>query len=394
MKTVQVSDYTYHLPEDRIAAFPLPQRDTSRLLIYSKGSISHRHFFNLPEALPEHATLFFNNTKVIPARLHFTKDTGAHIEIFLLNPLQPADVPQAMQSIGRCSWKCTIGNLKRWKKDTALTKLLDNILVRASLTDEVNHVVEFSWDASISFAEVIQRMGEIPLPPYIHRKPEMSDKERYQTIYSQHEGAVAAPTAGLHFTEAVMKDLGQKGIDVDFLTLHVGAGTFQPIKTEDASLHNMHSEQIIINRQNIENLLRPGRFKVAVGTTSMRTLESLYWYGVRLLKNPELPFLVEQNDPYQMEGTLPATSEALECVLSSMKEKKQNEISGYSSIYIMPGYTFRVCDALITNFHQPGSTLILLVAAFAGTDWKRIYQEALTHGYRFLSYGDSSLLIP
>lgn len=394
MKPIQIKDYTYHLPEERIAVFPLAQRDTSRLLFYHKGNISHQRFFNLPELLSSNTTLFFNNTKVIPARLHFTKETGAQIEIFLLNPHQPSDVPRAMQSAGSCSWKCTIGNLKRWKKGTTLRKQVDSVTVEAVLTDDANNVVEFSWSSTHTFAEIIQLLGEIPLPPYIHRKPDVSDKERYQTIYSYHEGAVAAPTAGLHFTEAVMDALRRKGVTFDFLTLHVGAGTFQPIKTEDASEHQMHSEQIVIRKENVEALLQRDRFRVAVGTTSMRTLESLYWYGVKLMHDPQAPFIIDQHDPYEATETLPASSEALERVLMSMKERGQTEISGYSSIYITPGYTFRICEGLITNFHQPGSTLVLLVAAFTGGDWKKIYHEAMENEYRFLSYGDSSLLIP
>lgn len=394
MNTIQIKDYTYDLPGEKIALFPLSQRDQSKLLVFRDGNISHRQFYNLSELLPANSLLFLNDTKVIPARLHFTKDTGAQIEIFLLNPHEPGDVHHAMQSAGKCSWKCMIGNLKRWKQGMTLKKSGIGYTINATLTDLQENIVEFSWPSSDSFAEVIHLAGETPLPPYIHRKPEKEDTERYQTVYSHHEGAVAAPTAGLHFTGTVMQALKNKGIMLDFLTLHVGAGTFQPVKTGDALKHIMHEEQIIVKQQNLENLLEADKFTVSVGTTSVRTLESIYWYGVKLSVDPEASFNIGQNDPYLVNRKLPSAEEALGNVLSYMKRNALTEIRGNSSIYIVPGYSFKICDALITNFHQPGSTLMLLVAAFIGNDWKKIYQEALSHNYRFLSYGDSSLLIP
>jgi S-adenosylmethionine:tRNA ribosyltransferase-isomerase len=393
MSDLNTRDYTYLLPEEKIAQFPLAQRDHSRLLFYNQGEINHTYFHALPGLLPGNSQLFFNDTKVIPARLRFTKDTGAQIEIFLLTPSEPADISQAMQAIECCSWKCTIGNLKRWKKDK-LVKKIDTISLEARLIDADQGIVQFSWNGGFTFAEIIDNAGEIPLPPYLNRKPEANDRDRYQTIYSHHQGAVAAPTAGLHFTDDVMKSLAARNIPSEFLTLHVSAGTFQPIKTENASAHTMHREQIILRRETMLKLLTPGKFNVPVGTTSMRTLESIYWWGTKLLQHPNSAFVIDQDDPYKQKNGHPSAPEALSAVKDYMDRNSIATISGYSSIYIRPGYSFKMCDALVTNFHQPSSTLILLVAAFVGEDWRKIYQEALTGNYRFLSYGDSSLLIP
>jgi S-adenosylmethionine:tRNA ribosyltransferase-isomerase len=393
MDFLNTKNYTYPLPEERIAQFPLTPRDQSKLLLYNNKEINHTYFYNLPDLLPENSHLFFNDTRVIPARLHFLKDTGAHIEIFLLAPHDPADIAQAMQSHGSCSWKCTIGNLKRWKRGVCLTKKINGLSLEAELSEPDPGIVRFKWTGNFSFAEVIDRAGEIPLPPYLNRKPEDDDRERYQTIYSQHAGAVAAPTAGLHFTDHVMASLQHRGIPYDFLTLHVSAGTFQPIKTEDATKHTMHREQIIL-RRDILAKLRKRKFNVPVGTTAMRTLESIYWWGVKLMQDEQSPFIIHQEDPYKnLDNSVPVEI-SLSAVERYMDQNKLSTVSGYSSIYIRPGYSFKMCDALITNFHQPSSTLILLVAAFVGDDWKRIYQEALDGNYRFLSYGDSSLLIP
>ena len=390
---MNTSDYTYTLPPDKIAAYPLPARDTSRLLVYKEKQISHSTFTLLGEHLPPNAFLFFNNTKVIPARLHFRKESGAHIEIFLLNPVRPSTLmSETMGATQRCAWQCTIGNLKRWTGG-ALEKKIGEVTLVASLGERESGVVEFSWKTGRTFAEIIHDAGETPLPPYIRRAPEASDSERYQTIYSRYEGAVAAPTAGLHFTPAVFETLKEKNIGHDFLTLHVSAGTFQPIKAGDPEKHVMHEEQIIISRVNVQNLLTPGRVITAVGTTSMRTLESLYWYGARLLADAGSVFSIGQRDPYTHQAPPPA-SDALGAVLEHMDKNQLDTLVGETSIFIKPGYTFRVCRALITNFHQPASTLILLVAAFVGDDWKKIYREALEKDYRFLSYGDSSLLVP
>jgi len=394
MMQLNTDDYTYSLTPDRIAVYPLDVRDQSNLLVYDKGQITHTKFNCLATHLPSRCFLFFNDTKVIPARLHFKKDTGAEIEIFLLNPIEPSPLMiQAMQAERTCSWKCTIGNLKRWKEGTVLSKDLSGISLEASLLDRNEGYVKFSWNTSDTFAEIVNRSGETPLPPYINRKSEITDRERYQTIYSHYEGAVAAPTAGLHFTPNVFETLKDKSIQTDFLTLHVSAGTFQPIKVRNAAEHTMHNEQIVIKRHNVENLLNNSCI-IPVGTTSMRTIESIYWYGVKLLSDPDAQLHINQVDPYDTRSELPTKEESLSAVLDYFDRYKLNEVTGQTAIYIVPGYHFKICKALITNFHQPGSTLILLVAAFIGHDWRRVYQAALDNNYRFLSYGDSSLLIP
>ncbi|HET6540702.1 MAG TPA: S-adenosylmethionine:tRNA ribosyltransferase-isomerase, partial [Chryseolinea sp.] len=390
---IDVNDYTYDLPQERIAQYPLAQRDQSKLLVYDRGIIHDEQFTNLAEHLPAGSSLFFNQTKVIPARLLFQKETGAVIEIFLLAPVTPSPLLlEAIQSSKTCSWKCVIGNLKRWTNNTSLSIKIGEIDLAATLQERHEKVVQFTWKGEFTFGDILQRIGNTPLPPYLKRSAEEIDKERYQTIYSAHEGAVAAPTAGLHFTPAVFDSLKKKNISTDFVTLHVSAGTFLPIKVKNALEHPMHEEQVVISRENIKNLLKATNV-VAVGTTSLRTLESLYWYGVKLMQDPTSTFRISQQYPYT-QNELPAAASALSAVLKHMDETNKNSITGETSIYIVPGYPFRVCQSLITNFHQPGSTLILLVAAFIGDDWKKIYGEALSKDYRFLSYGDSSLLIP
>ncbi len=393
MRELNINDFTYELPADRIALYPLEKRDQSKLLVYQQGKILHERFRSLVDFLPDNSLLFFNDTKVIPARLHFTKDTGAVIEIFLLHPVTPSSlVAEAMQAHTQSSWKCTIGNLKRWKDDV-LVKELGTSTLEARLLNREDGIVEFRWTENISFAEIITRSGETPLPPYLKRKPEGTDRDRYQTVYAHYEGAVAAPTAGLHFTEDVLQALKAKGIATDYVTLHVSAGTFQPVKVQNAAEHTMHNEQVLVSRNNINNLLQ-GKFNIPVGTTSMRTLESLYWFGVKLQNDPNAIFTIQQHDPYQSYTSLPSAQQALESIAAYMDRNQLDILTGETSIYIMPGYTFRICKGLVTNFHQPGSTLILLVAAFVGDNWKTIYQQALTNDYRFLSYGDSSLLLP
>jgi S-adenosylmethionine:tRNA ribosyltransferase-isomerase len=394
MDKLLTNDYFYELPQERIAVFPLDQRDQAKLLVYNNGQITHDTFTNLPARLPKNAFLFFNDTKVIPARLHFKKDTGADIEIFLLSPTSPSVIiSETMASNSGCRWLCTIGNLKRWTENLRLTKNQGEFVLTATLVDRNQGIVEFNWNTDISFAEVISATGQTPLPPYLRREPQTSDKQRYQTIYSHYDGAVAAPTAGLHFTETTFSELRTRNIAHDFLTLHVSAGTFQPIKAENANEHTMHQEQIVITRTNIENLLIKNRTTIPVGTTSMRTLESLYWYGTKLLNDSRAAFKIEQNDPYDRDST-PSREDALYAVIKKMNEMNSNQLIGETAIMIRPGYRFQICEALITNFHQPASTLILLVAALIGPDWKRVYKEALENNYRFLSYGDSSLLIP
>lgn len=390
-QTISINDFTYELPEERIALHPLPERDQSKLLVYQKGNIHHSNFSKLSEFLPANSILFFNNTKVIPARLIFKKETGAEIEIFLLDPVWPSPiVALAMNAKQKSQWHCTIGNLKRWKEDSKLKIKNSKVELNATLINREKAIVELEWTPSnLTFSEVVKIIGDIPLPPYINRKTETADKERYQTIYSKEDGAVAAPTAGLHFTENIFNSLKEKKTAFDYLTLHVSAGTFQPVKVQNASEHPMHEEQIIITRENVENLLKE-KTVVAVGTTSLRTMESIYWYGVKLSTDPTSKFLINQNDAYLLEPI--DKSKALNAVLKKMDDEKTDQLIGETSIYILPGYDFKTCDALITNFHQPGSTLMLLVAAFVGSDWRKIYGEALTKNYRFLSYGDSSLL--
>ncbi len=393
-KTVLIKDYWYGLPQDRIALYPLPERDKSKLLVYKDGAVHHSKFEQLLTFLPRQSTLFFNNTRVIPARLYFQKETGATIELFLLHPVSPrASAQQAMEAKESNRWVCTIGNLKRWSEGTKLNKSVEDITIQATLIDRETGEVEFNWaPPELTFAEIISRIGLTPLPPYLKRQAEQSDRLRYQTVYSQFEGAVAAPTAGLHFTDRILNELVSAGHKIEFLTLHVSAGTFQPVKVENAVEHPMHCEQVIATYQNIQELIASG-FTVAVGTTSMRTLESLYWYGVKLINDPKADFIINQFDPYHTSSPI-SKATALEAILTKMKNEELTVISGETSIMIMPGYHFKVTDGLITNFHQPGSTLMLLVAAFVGPDWKQIYEEALQNDYRFLSYGDSSLLIP
>ncbi len=391
-KMSDITDYYYDLPPEKIAIYPLPNRDDSKLLIYKNGVITHSHFRQLADFLPEKSFLFFNDTKVIPARMMFRKDSGAAIEVFLLSPVKPSSLfSEVMQSTSACTWTCAIGNLKRWKIDTSLLLPIPQGQLRATLRDR-SGVVDFSWDTGAPFAEVVQTVGETPLPPYIRRAAVADDRTRYQTIYSHWEGAVAAPTAGLHFTNNVLESLERNHVGHDFVTLHVSAGTFMPIKSEKIEDHVMHAEQIVVSRQNIENLLKEN-FIVSVGTTSMRTLESLYWFGARLLDDPNADFDIGQDEPYSRKVT-PDFTDALQAVLAHMSDCQQDRIVGQTSIFIRPGYKFRITDGLITNYHQPASTLILLVAAFVGDDWQTVYREALENDYRFLSYGDSSLLIP
>ena len=396
-----LTQFQYDLRDEHIARFPLPKRDASKLLVYKQGQISHRRFTDLPNLLPESCFLVFNNTKVIPARLHVRKPTGAVIELFLLNPFpNERPISQAMETTGRAVWQVMVGNRKRWKRDETIgtTFSTDNQLVTLSATwvDYEQSIVELSWQpAHLTFSEVIQRAGEIPLPPYLKRDATDADRATYQTVYSREEGAVAAPTAGLHFTPAVFENLAERGVNHDYLTLHVGAGTFQPIKTENIRQHLMHTEQVVYTRQNLENLLDHIDNIVAVGTTSMRALESLYWMGVKLLCKEENPFHLDQYVAYQLPSyQQPDVRESLGAVLNYMVTKEHYSIVAHTGIYITPGYGFKLCKGIITNFHQPGSTLILLIAALIGDDWKRVYTEALQHDYRFLSYGDSSLLLP
>jgi S-adenosylmethionine:tRNA ribosyltransferase-isomerase len=398
---IDPEDYTYDLPQDRIALFPLEERDHSKLLFYNQGKISHHVFSNISELLPSGSLLVFNNSRVIPARLHFRKSTGALIEILLLNPVTPSPLlTVALRARNTSIWKCMIGNLKKWHDDIPLIMNLfhngKEFELQARIADRENDLIALNWnESSLTLAEIIALAGKIPLPPYINREPVEEDKTRYQTVYSEIDGAVASSTAGLHFTKEILGDLRRKNYPLDFITLHVGAGTFQPIKSRNAFEHDMHSEQVIITGENLKNIINHEGPVIAVGTTSLRTLESLYWYGVKLIHRKETEFIIEKLEPYSYEEkNLPALNESISAIRHYMATEGLNSLTGETGIYILPGYTFRICKGLITNYHLPGSTLLLLIAAFAGNDWKRIYTEALMNDYRFLSYGDSSLIIP
>lgn len=399
---IHISDYNYPLPEERIAKFPIASRDHSKLLIYRHGEVGEDMFYNLPEYLPSGALMIFNNTKVIQARMHFRKQTGALIEIFLLEPSLPADYEQMFQTTGCCSWLCMVGNLKKWKEG----KLIREFDVKGShvtLTAEriaeqrTSHKIEFRWNcAEVTFADILDAAGELPIPPYLNRETQESDKQTYQTVYSKIKGSVAAPTAGLHFTESVLADVDAHGIERDEITLHVGAGTFKPVKSDEINDHEMHTEYISVHRDTLEKLLRHDAWAIAVGTTSVRTLESLYYMGLRLSKNPDLSeeeLHINQWEPYETEATL-TPAEAISCLLSFLDRNGLKVLHSSTQIIIAPGYDYKIVRMLVTNFHQPQSTLLLLVSALLGGDWRKVYDYALAHDFRFLSYGDSSLLIP
>ncbi|MCF2506259.1 S-adenosylmethionine:tRNA ribosyltransferase-isomerase [Dyadobacter sp. CY107] len=397
-ESIRLEEFVYDLPDEKVAKYPLEVRDQSKLMIYKDGEIAHKQFTDLPENLPPKTLLVFNDTKVIPARAYFKKETGAVIEILLLHPELPTRViNDAMLVQHSCVWECMIGNKKRWKlADQLATEVEVNgqqILLSVSYEDYDRNLVRLNWEGNLVFLEIVNALGEIPLPPYLNRDTEARDSETYQTVYAHHDGAVAAPTAGLHFTQDIFEKLEAKGVKRSFLTLHVGAGTFQPIKVSSVTEHRMHSEQVVFTKQLVIDLLENLETIIPVGTTSLRSLESLYWFGVKLFRQETTSFFIEKLYPYPFEeNELPSAAEALEAILTFMKNQDLDHIVGETEIFIFPGYTFRLCKAIITNYHQPGSTLILLVAAFIGQDWKRLYSEALLKDYRFLSYGDSSLL--
>lgn len=390
-ESLDLNSFIYELPEKHIAKFPLENRSDAKLLVYQKGEITHQIFNKTPQLLPKGSFLVFNDTKVIPARLILHKETGARIEIFLLDPVSPSNVYEAaMTSKTSCTWHVMIGNAKKWKSDQKLTLSIDNHVLTAERLSEDQ--VAFHWTSGDTFSDILTKIGEIPLPPYLGRSATKEDVPRYQTVYSKAEGAVAAPTAGLHFTDEILAELKARAIQTDYLTLHVSAGTFQPIKAKSVEEHPMHREQVLITRQNVQNLL-DNDLIISVGTTSMRTLESLFWYGQILSVDPEAAFHITKETAYSFDHVI-SRKESLEHVLALMDASNTEVLVGHTEIFIYPGYEFRICKGLITNFHLPGSTLILLVAAFVGEDWKTIYQEALSNEYRFLSYGDSSLLLP
>ena len=398
---IYIDEYNYPLPDERIAKYPLAKRDASKLLVYNNQKITESVFSSVSDFLPCNTLLVYNNTRVIQARLLFKKDTGASIEVFCLEPLQPADYAQSLGSTTECVWKCMIGNLKKWKEGK-LSKQIELAGEKCTFTAERHqtegntHSVKFSWDnAAIHFADILENAGELPIPPYLHRKTEESDLTTYQTVYSKIKGSVAAPTAGLHFTEDVFDSLKPKQITIEEVTLHVGAGTFQPVKTRDIAEHHMHTEVISVQRSTIENLLKQLGNIIAVGTTSVRTLESLYYIGSSPLNPPkgDLHVLhVDQWAPYQTKDKL-TTREALQNIIDYLETNNLTTLHAETQIMIKPGYKFRVVDGMITNFHQPKSTLLLLVSAFVGGNWKQIYDYALENDFRFLSYGDSSLLM-
>jgi S-adenosylmethionine:tRNA ribosyltransferase-isomerase len=403
-KHLSIQNFTYDLPDERIAKHPLAERDSSKLLIYKNGSIESSVYKNIDKHLPKDSLLVFNNTKVVEARLLFKKPTGAVIEIFCLEPAeQYKDITTAMLQKGKVQYKCLIGGASKWKHGMKLQKHIEandeQILLEASIVDRLSDcfVVELSWQTNeLSFAEILHHAGVIPLPPYLHRDTEDDDKERYQTIYAKQDGSVAAPTAGLHFTDTVFNKLAKKNIEREFVTLHVGAGTFKPVKSETMSEHEMHAEFIDVTADTIKRLIEyTDKAIVAVGTTSLRTIESLYWMGVKVQKKQDISvekISVTQWEPYETEVLNLSTKEALAGLLEWMNKQGLSRIITKTQILIAPGYKLKVAKGIVTNFHQPKSTLLLLIASIVGESWKKIYQYAMENDYRFLSYGDGCLL--
>ena len=401
-KHIRINDYDYPLPDERIAKFPLARRDQSKLLVWRQGQITDDTFCRLPDYLPEGALMVFNNTKVIQARMHFRKSTGALIEVFLLEPAAPADYEQMFQTTSSCSWLCMVGNLKKWKEGVlqrTVTVKGQPVEIKAVRREPrgASHWIDFSWTpCGPSFADILDAAGELPIPPYLNRATQASDLTTYQTVYSKIKGSVAAPTAGLHFTPEVLASLDQHGIEREELTLHVGAGTFRPVKSEEIADHPMHTEYISVRRHTVEQLIRHGGHAIAVGTTSVRTLESLYYMGIYLSLHPdasEQELHVSQWTPYETQPTLTAV-EALQHLLAWFDRNQLDTLHSSTQIIIAPGYQYHIVNMLVTNFHQPKSTLLLLVSAFVGGEWRPIYDYALSHDFRFLSYGDCCLLIP
>ncbi|MDO9615246.1 MAG: S-adenosylmethionine:tRNA ribosyltransferase-isomerase [Bacteroidota bacterium] len=399
---ISTSDYAYELPDDKIAKYPLAERDQSKLLVWNDGQIQDAQFRNLSEYLPANSLLVFNNTKVIRARLHFMKETGAKIEVFCLDPVEPSDYQIAFQTTKSCVWKCMIGNQKKWKGEI-LRKIIrideTEIELCAEQTDPENNksLIRFRWNnPDFEFSRIIENAGSLPIPPYLNRETEQSDLERYQTVYSKIKGSVAAPTAGLHFTEKVFNHVKDDGHELAELTLHVGAGTFQPVKSQTISGHDMHSEHFYIRRDFLHQLLQHSGKKIAVGTTSVRTLESIYWLGVQVINNPEIKLAelkVSQWEAYQEKENNIQYKETLNALIGLLDTHQTDFLSASTQIIIAPGYQFRIVDGMITNFHQPQSTLLLLISAYLGNEWRTIYEHALANNYRFLSYGDSNLYL-
>lgn len=409
-KNIHIADYNYSLPDERIAKFPLAQRDASKLLIYDHGTVTEDVFTSLPQYLPPDSLMVFNNTKVIQARLHFRKNSpmpqtnadgtevhGALIEVFCLEPCQPSDYQINFSHRGSVDWYCLVGNLKKWKQGKLSRDITMPDGTAITLTSErtglhgTSHIIRFEWGGNYTWAEVLDAIGELPIPPYLNRKTQESDKRTYQTVYSKIKGSVAAPTAGLHFTNRVLQAIDDAGIDREELTLHVGAGTFKPVKSEEIGGHDMHTEHIAVSRQTIEKLLAHGGKAIAVGTTSVRTLESLYYMGVMAAEGKE-DLHVPQWMPYEYTGGMTVT-DTLIALLQYMDRHHLDVLQSSTQIIIAPGYSYHIVNRIVTNFHQPQSTLLLLVSAFLKGDWRKVYDYALSHDFRFLSYGDSSLLI-
>lgn len=402
---IQINEYTYALPDERIAKYPLAERDASKLLIYRGGQIRETLFRSLPDCLPDGALLVFNNTRVIRARLLFRKDTGAMIEIFCLEPALPSDYEQSFAQTDHCTWHCLVGNSKRWKSGqlhTTVTVGSEPVTLsaeRISVAGEAGDLVDFHWDnPCCTFSDVLEAVGVLPIPPYLHRETEAQDLQTYQTVYSKVKGSVAAPTAGLHFTPAVLAELDARGIEREEVTLHVGAGTFRPVKSDTIGGHAMHTEHFAVTRRTVDRLLAKPEHVIAVGTTSVRTLESLYYIGCALARggadeSADEAFTVGQWEPYDADAPTLTAEEALRAILCYLDRRGMDRLWAATQIIIAPGYQFKIVRGMVTNFHQPQSTLLLLVSAFVGGDWRTIYGYALAHDFRFLSYGDSSLLL-
>ena len=395
---IRIEDYNYTLPDDRIAKYPLEDRASSKLLCYKEDIISEYTFRDITNLIPENSLMVFNDTKVVPARLHFQRQTGAMIEIFCLEPVLPAEYATMFSVTASCRWKCIVGNAKKWKGEPISpyiaggNKEMEELNLKATLVSRENQtaVVEFNWDGNVPFSRVLEICGSVPIPPYLNRDTEDIDLERYQTLYAKYRGSVAAPTAGLHFTRDVLDSIKERGVDEETVCLHVGAGTFLPVKSSLVSEHTMHREPFVVSLPLLEKLASGSRNTVAVGTTSVRTLESLYYIGVSIMENSE-PRDVNQWDPYLRDYEY-STEQSLKAIVDYMEANGLEELKTGTRIIIVPGFKFRLVDMLVTNFHQSESTLILLVAAFVGEDWRKIYDYALSNGFRFLSYGDSSLL--
>lgn len=399
-KDIVIEDYDYFLPKEKIAKFPLQQRDKAKLLTYNGREIKDEVFSCLPKLLKTNSLLVFNDTKVIYARLFFYKESGAKIEIFCLEPVQPLEIQEAFAQKGKVVFKCLIGNNKKWKDGSLVAKQKENgveteLFANRIKADNECWLVEFSWNREKSFAEIMEMFGTVPLPPYLDRDSIEQDKQDYQTIYANYEGSVAAPTAGLHFTEDTLEELKKNNIHTDFVTLHVGAGTFKPVASHSIGQHQMHTEKIFVSKSTITNIINHLENDViAVGTTSVRTLESLYWYGAELLEKGEyFPMSIKQWQPYERPTNI-SSKEALQIIIKFLDETNQDYIEGETQLIIAPCYKYRIVKGMVTNFHQPKSTLLLLVSAFIGEDWKKVYNYALSHDYRFLSYGDACLFLP